>query len=216
MSYILVATGVKREAATLARAGFVAIAGGGDAARLRAKLEAAAAGASGMLSFGMAGALREDLRIGDWVVGTGVRGAVDLPCDVRWSDALAARTGARRGPVHADGRLIAAVAEKLALGADGALAVDMESHVAAEVAAAHGLPFAIARCISDEARHAMPPAILVAMRTDGGVDGGAMLRSLLMQPGQVPDVAVTIAGFLRAMRALKRGAANLEAAMWSG
>lgn len=209
MGHLLAATGVQREAALLARLGFVVVPGGGDSALLRAKLDAAAAGACGVLSFGLAGALAADLRIGDWVVADRITGTIDHACDPAWSAALGAALGARIGPIHADGRLAATVADKRSLGARGALAVDMESHVAAAVAAAHGLPFTVARCISDAADRGMPPAILVAMRPDGRVDGAAMLRSLLARPGQLPALVASIAGFLQALRALRRGASAI-------
>ena len=67
----------------------------------------------------------------------------------------------------------------------------MESHIAARAAAEAGLPFAIVRCISDEAGHALPPAIAVAMRPDGGLALGAILKSIIRNPGQVPDLLRT-------------------------
>ncbi len=206
------ATGFNREAACLrGLAGVVVVAGGGDPVGLRAKIEAAAAGASGIASFGMAGALVEGLRVGDWVVADRLRGAIELECDPGWAAALAAALpGARIGGCHADGRMIDTVAEKLALGArHGALAVDMESHVAGAAAAERGLPFAIVRCVSDGARHLLPHAITVSMRADGGVDAKAMLASLAARPGQMGDVARTTAGFAKAMRELKRGGARI-------
>jgi hopanoid-associated phosphorylase len=215
VSRIIVATGTRQEAATLRSPALVVIAGGGDAAGLRAKLEAgvagAAEGAAGIISFGMAGALAEGLAIGDWVVGDRLTGAIEQDCDPAWRDALlVALPRARAGTVYADGRMIDTVTEKRALAArHHALAVDMESHVAAAVAAANGLPFAIARCISDGPDHALPHAITVAMRPDGGLDLSAMLRSLARRPGQVVDIARTTAGFAKAMRQLKRGAARL-------
>lgn len=215
MTPVLVATGTKREAAALAAPGLIVIPGGGDATGLRAELDAAAGRAAGIVSFGMAGALADRLEIGDWVIGSRVAGTVAAECDASWTAALAASLpDARIGGIYADGRMIATVPEKLALGAaHDALAVDMESHVAAAVAAAHGLPLAVVRCISDGARHVLPPAIAVAMRADGGVDTGAMLRSLAAQPGQVPDLVRTVAGFARAMAVLKRGAAMVAPAM---
>lgn len=204
---ILVATGTKREAAVLKQSGLTIIPGGGDAARLRGQLSAAAPGAIGILSFGFAGALADSLKIADWVVGSRLTGTVEAECDPHWSAALAAAIpGARTGTIYADGRLISDMAEKRAIGArHSAIAVDMESHIAARVAAEHGRPFAIIRCISDEARHPLPPAIAVAMRPDGGVDGLAMLRSLVTEPGQVPQLIRTMRGFMQAMAALKQG-----------
>lgn len=208
-AHVVLATGFNREVACVrGLAGVVPVAGGGDPVALRRRIEAAAAGAGGIVSFGMAGALVDGLAIGDWVVADRLSGTIEVACDPAWTRALAASLpGARVGGFFADGRMIDTVAEKLALGErHGALAVDMESHVAAAVAAERRLPFAIVRCVSDGARHLLPHAITVSMRPDGGVDTGAMLRSLAARPGQVGDVARTTAGFARAMRALRRGA----------
>ena len=209
--HVVVATGFNREVATLRQSGIVVVAGGGDPVGLRAKIEQAAAGAAGVVSYGMAGALADGLKVGDWVIGDRLSGAIDLECDPAWAAALLAKLpGARLGGYFADGRMIDSVAEKLALGErHHALAVDMESHVAGAVAAERGLPFAIVRCISDGARHLLPHAITVSMRPDGGVDGKAMLRSLAGRPGQVADIARTTAGFAKAMGELKRGAVRI-------
>lgn len=212
MSQVVVATGFNREAATVRQSGVVVIAGGGDPAGLHAQIEAAAAaGATGILSYGMAGALADGLTIGDWVVGDRLAGAINMACDPVWTAALLAKlAGARRGKFYADGRMINTVAEKLTLGErHTALAVDMESHVAGAVALRRGLPFAIARCISDGARHLLPHAITVSMRPDGGVDAKAMLRSLAAHPEQIGDIVRTTAGFAKAMRELKRGAERI-------
>lgn len=181
------------------------IAGGGALDRLARDLAAAARHASGIISFGMAGALAPDLRLGDWVIGSRV-GAHE--CDQPWLDALSRRLpDARIGPIHADGKLIADPAEKANLHcASGSLAADMESHVVARVAAEAGLPFAVLRCVSDEAAAALPPAIAVAMKPDGGLALGAVLGSILRQPGQLPHLLHTVAGFNRAYGALGEGA----------
>ena len=211
MTHVVVATGFNREVATLRQPGVVVVAGGGDPIALRTRIEQAAAGASGIASYGMTGALVDGLHVGDWVVGDRLAGAIDIDCDPEWAAALVARLpGARLGGFFADGRMIDTVAEKLALGErHNAWAVDMESHVAGAVAAERGLPFAIVRCVSDGARHLLPHAITVSMRPDGGVDAKAMLRSLASRPAQAADVARTAAGFAKAMRALERGAARL-------
>ena len=218
VSHVVVATGFNREVATLRQSGIVVVAGGGDPVGLRAQIELAAAGAAGIVSYGMSGALADGLKIGDWVIGDRLSGAIDLECDPDWAAALLARLpGARMGGYFADGRMIDTVAEKLALGeCHNALAVDMESHVAGAVAAERGLPFAIARCVSDGARHLLPHAITVSMRPDGGVDGKAMLRSIAARPGQLADIARTTAGFAKAMAELKRGAVRIGPRMALG
>ena len=210
--HVVLATGFNREIACVRElAGVVPVAGGGDPVALRRRIEAAAAGASGIVSFGMAGALVDGLAIGDWVVANRLWGAVDQTCDPLWVAALIAKLpGARLGGFYADGRMIDTVAEKLSLGErHGALAVDMESHVAGAVAADRALPFAIVRCVSDGARHLLPHAITVSMRPDGGVDAKAMLRSVASRPGQVGDMARTGVGFAKAMRELRRGARRI-------
>ena len=216
--HVVVATGFNREIATIRQPGVVVVAGGGDPVALRAKIEWAAAGAAGIMSYGLCGALADGLVIGDWIVGDRLVGAVETTCDPAWAAALLERLwGARAGGYFADGRMIDTVAEKLALGErHAALAVDMESHVAAAAAAAHGLPFAILRCVSDGARHLLPHAITVSMRADGGVDAKAMLRSLAARPGQAGDVMRTSAGFMRAMRELRRGATMVGPRMGLG
>ena len=217
--HVVVATGFNREVDCVRHlAGVLPVAGGGNPAGLRAALEKAAAGASGIVSFGMTGALVDGLAIGDWVVADRLHGAIELACDPAWTQALAAALpGARVGGFFADGRMIDTVAEKLTLGErHGALAVDMESHVAGAVAAERGLPFAIVRCVSDGARHLLPHAITVSMRPDGGVDGRAMLRSVAARPGQIADIARTTAGFAKAMRELKRGAVRMGPRMGLG
>ena len=203
---ILVACGVEREAAVLGTFRQILIPGGGDAVGLREKLERAAKDASGIISFGLGSALDPSLKIGGWVIGARLVGETDMDCDPDWVAALQRRLPkARLGSVFSDGRLISATVEKAALAAKhSALVVDMESHVAGDVARKHGLPFAILRCVSDEANQAMPPAISVAMLPDGGVNGRAMLASIARQPGQVPSLISSIVGFLRAMRALKK------------
>jgi adenosylhomocysteine nucleosidase len=97
------------------------------------------------------------------------------------------------------------VPEKTALyAATGAIAVDMESHIAARVAARHDLPFAIVRTISDSADHALPPAALVGMKPDGGVALGAILASLARNPAQLSALLRTGRDAGAAFKALGR------------
>ena len=212
MSPVIVVTGFTREARTVCDPYVVTLCGGGVAANLeRALTEAVARGAAGIMSFGLTGGLAEKLRIGDWIVGDRVTGAIEMATDPAWTAAIRARLPhARTCTFFADGRMIDTVAEKRALGhRHDALAVDMESHVAAGVARAHGLPFAIARIVSDEAGHLLPHAITVSMRPDGGVHVAAMLRSLARDPRQVGDIAKTASAFARGFRGLAVGARAL-------
>ena len=211
MRPVLVATGFTREARTIVDPGVVALCGGGVAANLEGALTAAASGAAGIMSFGLTGSLVDGPRIGEWVIGDRLSGAIEMDTDRAWTQAIRARLpDARVGAFFADGRMIDTVAEKRSLGLHhGALAVDMESHVAAKVAQAHGLPFAIARIVSDEVGHLLPHAITVSMRPDGGVHAAAMLRSLAADPRQLGDIAKTVSSFAKGFRGLKAGARML-------
>lgn len=208
MAKVIAVVGLQREAAVLRQLDVVTLAGGGDPGRLTDELAQAAADADGIISFGMAGALDARLEIGDWVIGERVG---QLLCSARWIDAIAHRLPAARiGPIHADGRLVASSFDKAELNRSfGALAADMESHLVAAVAAQAGLPFAVLRCVSDEASAALPSAIEVAMKPGGGLALGAVLGSLLRRPGQVPALARSVAGFTRAYGALRTGAGQV-------
>ncbi len=205
---VLAVTGLKREARILTGDGVCVIIGGGDQAQLAASLARAAAGAIGIISIGLAGALQAGLRPGDWVVARAVvdgeaRTFTDPDWTVRLADLL---PNPRLGEVSGSDLMIAEVAAKSALYATTrALAVDMESHIAARVATAHGLPFAVARVISDGADHALPPAAQRGMRPDGGMDVMAVLASLAGDPRQLPALIRTALAAETAFRALVRG-----------
>ncbi|UFN48017.1 hopanoid-associated phosphorylase [Roseomonas sp. OT10] len=205
---LLVVTGLRREARILSGPGIETVAGGGDAARLEAVLGDAVRIARGVISLGIAGALAPGLAPGDWVVAEAVLdGAEAIPADAAWRDRLAAALpGARTGLLLGSDTMVADAAAKAARhAATGAIAVDMESHVAARVARRHGVPFAAARVVSDAADRDLPPAARVGMRPDGGMDLPAVLRALAARPGQLPALLRTGWEAERAFCALLRG-----------
>lgn len=189
---ILVACGLLREARLIGREGIVVIAGGGDGTRLERDLDAAAPRADAILSIGLAGALVGGLVPGDWVVEGNVA-------------PFAVPPGARRGRVTASARPVAdAIAKRALYAATGAVAVDMESGIAARVAKRHHLRFAALRVISDSVEHDLPPAALVGMRADGAMDLAAVLRALSRRPGQLGALIRTGWAAEMAFRALGR------------
>ena len=215
---ILVATGLHKEAGILRGPGVVVVAGGGDAARLERELEAAAEGVTAILSCGLAGALAPGLKAGDLVlgnlfpgVGRGPGGGPPqlVPRQRPGTNILEAMRrnlpDAHIGTVVGSDIIIATSAEKQALHTEtGAIAVDMESHIAARVAARHNLPFAIIRVISDSADEVLPPAALVGMRPDGSMALGAVLTSLARNPAQLPALIRTGIHAGRAFSELRR------------
>jgi adenosylhomocysteine nucleosidase len=205
---IIAAAGLERERRIVDGPGVETIAGGGDHARLEALLEARAAQAHGIISIGIAGGLAPGLRAGDWVLADGILADGEpMPTDALWTRRLAARLPeAARGLLLGVNAIVADAAAKADLHRmTGALAVDMESHVAARVAQQHGLPFAAARVICDPAHRSLPPAARIAMKQDGQVDVQAVLRSLLVQPGQLAALVLTGWDAERAFRSLLRG-----------
>ncbi len=206
---LLIVTGTQREGVLAAgqcgRGGQI-LAGGGDGARLAEDLAQRAPQACGILSFGTCGGLLPGQAIGDMVIGERVIGAVNAACDSAWTQALSrALPQARRGAVFADGTLLATVAQKHAAAAQGAIIADMESHLAAQAAQMHGLPFAILRCISDAAEAALPPAVAVAMQSNGRLAPGKILVSILRHPGQLPALIRIGRGFSLSLAALDSG-----------
>jgi adenosylhomocysteine nucleosidase len=146
------------------------------------------AGCRSIISFGVAGGLAPDLRPGDWIVASEViHGKTSRPTHMIWSrNLLETIPEVRYGPVVG---VPAPVADPLAKQdlhvRTGAIAVDMESHIVAEFAAAHGMSFAVARVIVDPAHRRVPDAALIGLRPGGGTNLTAILREVLAKPAQV-------------------------------
>ena len=164
-------------------------------------------GYRGMISFGVAGGLASHLRAGDWVVASTVRESQTVrTADIAWSRKLLGMiAGAIHAPIVGVDVPVAEPAKKRELyRTTGAVAVDMESHVVARVAAAHGLAFAAVRVIVDPAHRAVPPAALLAMRPDGRADVSAIVRDLMVRPSQLTPLARVAVDALAARAAMHR------------
>ncbi len=191
---ILAVTGLTREAEIAGGPGVIAVAGGGDAAGLAQKLNALHGDITGVISFGLGGGLSPHLKVGDVVIAERIlSGSEALRCDNAWRVALAAKLPtAYQGPIAASPVVLDSAAAKAALyNNSGALAVDMESLVAARFAASRGLKLAVLRVISDDAGHALPPAALVAMQPDGSIALSRVLWSVAKNPLQIPALIRT-------------------------
>ena len=204
---VLAVTGLLAEARIAGGAGVVTVAGGGDAARLALLLQAALArGARAVISFGIAGGLEAGLVPGTVLLARGIHeGDARRPTSEAWLARISeALPEARLADLVGVDAPVVGARDKAALHRrTGAAAVDMESHVAARLAALHGLPFAALRVVADPAERSLPPAALVGMRPDGTTDIGAVLRSLGREPRQLVGLVRTGLDARAAFAALK-------------
>ena len=170
----------------------------------RRELETVAASAArqgyrGIISFGVAGGLASGLRAGDWVVASSVLESQNIrETNEAWSRRLLeVIAGASYAPIIGVDAAIAEPAMKRELHkTTGAAAVDMESHIVARLAAAHGLTFAAVRVIVDPAHRAVPSAALLGMAPNGRADISAVLRHLMARPSQLsPLVRIAVDAF---------------------
>jgi len=182
---MIVVVGMAFEARIAARLGVPVVCGGDGKHLERSLARAMAAGCKGLISFGVAGGLAPELKPGTCIIGSGVIvDGEERPTDARWSHRLQ-----RIIPDTVYGPLLG-VREPIALAQDkralhqktGALAVDMESHVVARAAAAHGVPLAAIRVVVDPVERTIPRSALAGARPDGTIDPLAVVRSLMRYP----------------------------------
>ena len=173
-------------------------------------------GCPGIISFGVAGGLAPHLRSGACVVGSAVlSGPNRIPTSHEWSRKLLDTIpDAVSGILLGVARPVADTEEKRELYLQtGAIAVDMESHIVAAVGAAHELPVAAIRVITDPAERALPASAVAAMRPNGTADIGAMVRSVLRRPRELPALVQTALDARAARASLVRGRHLLEPAL---
>jgi hopanoid-associated phosphorylase len=164
-------------------------------------------GYRGLISFGVAGGLAAGLRAGDWVVASSIRDAQTVRAtDAAWSRRLLEMIGdAVHAPIIGVDAPVADPAKKRELyRTTGAVAVDMESHTVARIAAAHRLAFTAVRVVVDPAHRTVPPAALIGMRPDGRANVAAILRDLLTRPSQLRPLAAIALDAFAARAAMHR------------
>lgn len=207
-----IVVGLEAEARIARRLGWPVAVGGGTAAGARRAAESLlAAGAEGLVSFGLAGGLDPALAPGALVIPRAVRaGAATYETD----PALAGPPTAAL--ILAGDTVLARVADKAAAWREtGASAVDMESGAVAEAAHAAGRPFAVIRAVCDPAGRALPPAALVALDDAGMIGLARVIGAVLRDPRQIPALLAlardagrarrTLAGRVAAMRNAQPG-----------
>jgi hopanoid-associated phosphorylase len=204
---VLAVVGLAKEARIARRAGLKPVIGGGDSLLLVKRLNAAAPGATAVVSFGIAGALAPLLQTGDIVIATHVVSENDhYISDPGWSQTLRGKlVQARSVVIVGVNDVVSHMGMKKALfRTTGAHAVDMESHVAARFAHQRGLPFVALRAICDDALRSLPPAALEPLTPSGRLRLTRVLKSLLHDPSQFPELLQTGREANAAFGALRR------------
>jgi hopanoid-associated phosphorylase len=204
---IVVVTGLAFEARVAAGLGVVTVCGSNNmiAAGLS---KAIGSGCRGVVSFGIAGGLSPHIRSGGFVVARAViTEKRRYDSHTLWTNRLLELLP------HAMDAHIAAVSEPVCTpaqkhqlaAATGAIAVDMESGIAAEYAHTHGLPFAALRVVADPVHRALPPAARLPLRPNGTPDLSAVMLSLMKRPHQLGDLIRVGRDAGRARAALNHG-----------
>lgn len=142
----------------------------------------------GVISFGICGGLSPDLPAGACVIASSISdGKRSWATDKAWTSSLARSIpNAIVGPILGVDAPILDVAVKSKLHQrHGAVAVDMESHVAALAASTHGLPMVAVRAVADDAACALFAAALAGRRSDGSVNVAGVLAALRKKPGEL-------------------------------
>jgi hopanoid-associated phosphorylase len=209
---VLAVTGLALEARLAEGPGVVTIRAGGNPTRLRAMLSARIVpSCRAVISIGIAGGLDPALVPGDVIVATGIaapdrRHVASMDVARRLADRLVTHPNrvVLADLAGVDAAVLSPTDKRALRQATGALAVDMESHVAAAFAARHGLPFAAVRVICDPADRALPTLIANALRPDGGVSFSGVFGSLMRRPMQVFAMTRLARDAAEGFRALRR------------
>ena len=189
---LLIITGLAYEARIIAGPDHVTICSGGSPNRLRHVLRCLTPAYRAVVSFGIAGGLDADLSPGDAVLARGIiartgRWASHPGLVQAWARHLSAegRNVIEADIVGSEAPILTPPAKAALHSATGAVAVDMESHIAAEFAAIRGVPFAALRVICDAADQSLPLFVGEALDANGILDWRHVLRMVVRQPRQI-------------------------------
>lgn len=197
-----IVTGLTAEATIARRFGVPVEAGGGTPwGAEQAAERLVAAGATALISFGLAGGLDPDFRAGDIIVPIAVVEAGRIrPTNAALSERLGGWYG---GMLHAGANIAVSAEEKAALAKTTLCGtIDLESGAVARVAERHGIPFAVLRAVCDPAGSDLPPAALAALNEKGAIAVARVALSILRNPLQIPGLIALGRDAAMARRAL--------------
>jgi adenosylhomocysteine nucleosidase len=171
------------------------VSGMGPSAAADAAERLVAAGATALVSFGVAGGLDPALAAGALVLpqevlsSDGARHATAREWRERVGAAVAQRHPACAGALLTCHEPLCSPADKQrAFRETGAVAVDMEGFAIAAVAARHGLPFLAVRSVLDAAADTLPPTLLGAIDAGGAASLARIVSAIVRAPREWPDV----------------------------
>ena len=145
-------------------------------------------GCRSIISFGVAGGLAPHLRPGDWIIASSVIDDQKVcPTDKGWTKRLLdMMPGASHAPIAGVDAAVTDPKDKRRMHiSTGAATVDIESHLVARLAAAHGLNFAAVRVVIDPAHRTVPEAAMAGLRPGGDTSALAVIRELIASPSQL-------------------------------
>ena len=203
------------ELAHLGDGALLAVSGIGRLSAEAAARALVGAGASSLMTFGMAGGLDPALKAG----------SVVLPCEMisadgrrfaasrAWRERVAAEISSLRavteGNLLTSAQAIDTPAEKAeTFRRTGAAAVDMESAAVAEIALHFNLPFIAVRVIVDTAADTLPRSVVNASR-EGQVQISRLIAGLILAPGDIPALIRLSQRYRIATRSLRAISAYL-------
>lgn len=165
---------------------------GADNAGRAADMLCEAVRPTALLGAGVAGALSPGLAVGDVLVSRRIRDSHGdvAPPDARLLAQALENTGARAGTFLTVGRPVVLASLKKALlqtlEDGGPAAADMESSAWARAAASRGIPYLVARAISDRAEEDLPEYLGHCVGSDGAIRRSSVVLRALAQPATIP------------------------------
>lgn len=214
--FIAVVTGMRAEARIASgMAGVRTIVAGTNTSRLHEQIERAIGdGARGVMSFGVSGGICPSVAPGHVLVAREVvHGNERYAACPDWSAWLLTRIPDARHAVFAGSeKPLGCIHEKAALRATtAAVSVDMESHVAAQLADRHDLPFAAVRVVADGHNRPIPGSALAGFGAEGEIDVLGVIAALMRRPHELPALIRLSADSRAAFAALFRCGSRLSA-----
>ena len=152
-------------------------------------------GATGLVSWGCAGALDPELSAGDFILPSQVCDGNNTAIDTsrHWNNQLQASLSTTKiinsGLLVQAPTMITSILQKQSLfQTTTAVAVDMESYSIASYACENDLPFIACRAIADSAQTDLPQPVIDAMDQQGRINNKKVLLNTLLRPWAIASL----------------------------